>query len=143
MNIKKGGALLIASALIWGAVIIGSAMVLRGTPYRDSVNRILVVGVIVHIQIFNIIFFWAMAGRKRKSRPGLIIILSAVIWGAVLIATSIVLKGTEFREDVNRIVQAGAGAHLLFNWAPIGIIHGKDRREGLAAVERSGKSWVQ
>ena len=53
MNIKKGGALLIASALIWGAVIIGSAMVLRGTPYRDSVNRILVVGVIVHIQIFN------------------------------------------------------------------------------------------
>lgn len=139
MNIKKGGALLIASALIWGAVIIGSAMVLKGSPYKENVNRILVVGVIVHIQIFNIIFFWAMTGRKGKSRPGLIIILSAVIWGAVLVATSIVLKGTEFREDINRIVQSGAGAHLLFIWAPIGIIHGKERKEGTAAMEPAGR----
>jgi len=129
MNIKKRGALLIASSLIWGAVIIASAMVLRGTPYKDSVNRILVVGVIVHIQVLNILLFWKAQARKGKFNPGLIIILSAVIWGSLMIGASIVLKGTEFKEDVTRIVQSGAAAHLLFIWAPLGIIHSKERKK--------------
>lgn len=48
MKKSKMGYLIIASAIVWGAVIIGCAFVLKGTPYKEDVNRILYGGVIFH-----------------------------------------------------------------------------------------------
>jgi hypothetical protein len=47
------------------------------------------------------------------SRVAAAIIGNAVVWGIVLIAISIVLKGTEESERVRLIVSSGAGASLL------------------------------
>lgn len=127
MKKKKAIALLIASTLIWAAVIVGSAVVLKGTEYKESVTRILYIGVIVHMQLFNIMLLWTK--KKKNSNAGVIIILSAVIWGAVMIGTSIVLKGTPFKDDVARIIQGATAFHLLFIWAPIGIMYKKEKKQ--------------
>jgi hypothetical protein len=34
---RISGSILIANAIIWGVVLIGCALVLRGTPYKDEV----------------------------------------------------------------------------------------------------------
>ncbi|MCK4696656.1 MAG: hypothetical protein KAT74_12880 [Candidatus Cloacimonetes bacterium] len=131
-NKKKAVALLIASTIIWAAVIVGSAAVLRGTEYKESVSRILYIGVIVHVQLFNIMLLWT---RKKKPEAGkasiiygLTIILSAIIWGAVIIGTSIVLKGTPFKDEIINIISGASVVHLLFIWAPIGIIFKKEKK---------------
>ena len=130
---KKKIALMIASTIIWAEVIIGTAVVLKGTTYKESVNRILYLGVIVHILLFNMVLLWLPSSRQKKGKVaishGLFIILSAVIWGAVMIFTSIVLKGTEFKSEVSRIIQGASAAHLLFIWAPLGIIFKKEKEQ--------------
>jgi NADH:ubiquinone oxidoreductase subunit 6 (subunit J) len=127
MKKKYGGALLIASTLIWGAVIIGAAAVLRGTEYKEAVTRILYIGVIVHMQLFNIMLLWTK--KKKNGKASVIIILSAIIWGAVLIGTSIVLKDTPFKDEIRNIISGASTAHLLFIWAPIGIIYKKEKKQ--------------
>ena len=132
MDKKKGGAILIASTIIWAAVILGSASVLNGTEYKEAVSRILVIGVIVHLQLFNMMLLWARKEKKTgkpTSYAGVTIILSAIIWGAVMIGTSIVLKGTEFKGEIARIIQGASVAHLLFIWVPIGIAGKKEKEK--------------
>lgn len=46
---KIVGALIIASAIIWGAVILGSSSVLKGTDCYDKIQNILAGGVITHL----------------------------------------------------------------------------------------------
>jgi len=56
--------LILGSAVIWAAVIIGCAMVLRGTECYDRIQNILVGGVLTHF-----ILIWGPAGilfRKLK-----------------------------------------------------------------------------
>jgi len=130
---KKKIALMIASTIIWAAVIIGSAVVLKGTVYKENVNRILYIGVLVHITLFSMVNLWVSSSKQNKGKAaighGLFIILSAVIWGAVMIFTSVALKGTEFKEEISRIIQGASAAHLLFIWAPIGIIFNKEKEQ--------------
>jgi hypothetical protein len=61
---KTIGALIIASAIIWGAVIVGSSAALRGTECYTEIQNILVGGVVSHL-----ILIWGPLGilfRKRK-----------------------------------------------------------------------------
>jgi len=46
---KTIGAFIIASAIIWGAVIVGSSFALKGTECYEKIQNILVGGVLVHI----------------------------------------------------------------------------------------------
>jgi len=46
-------------------------------------------------------------------REGIVIIVNACIWGFVLIACSIALKGTGTYEKIQLILAGGAGASLL------------------------------
>ena len=46
---KTIGAFIIASAIIWGVVIVGSSYALRGTECYDKIQNILVGGVLSHI----------------------------------------------------------------------------------------------
>lgn len=63
MKKSKVGYLIIASAIIWGAVMIGSALVLKGTPYKEEVNRIILYGV-----IFHFLFIWTPLGTLFKNK---------------------------------------------------------------------------
>lgn len=48
-KIKSIGTFIIASALIWGAVIVGSSMALKGTGCYDKIQNILVGGFLTHL----------------------------------------------------------------------------------------------
>jgi hypothetical protein len=56
----------------------------------------------------------------KKNKSGIRMIISAVIWGTVLIACTMVLKGTPYKEKINYIITMGILFHLMFIWAPIG-----------------------
>ena len=123
MDKKIGAALLIGSTLIWASVIIGSAAVLKGTEYKEAVSRILYYGVIIHVMLFNMMILWTK--KKSVFKSGLTIILSALIWGGVMIWTSTVLKGTPYKDEIRNIISGATSAHLLFIWAPLGILNQK------------------
>jgi hypothetical protein len=63
-NMKKNpiGALLISSAIIWAAVIIGCAFVLKGTSYKDKVTLILIGGMAAHL----IVVYFPLGKRLNK-----------------------------------------------------------------------------
>ena len=50
------GSLVIASALIWGLVIIGTSNALKGTECYDKIQNYLVGGVVMHIMLIGGIF---------------------------------------------------------------------------------------
>ena len=57
----------------------------------------------------------------KKNKAGYLIIASAIIWGAVIIGSAVVLKNTEFKDKISLILTGGVIAHLLMVWAPLGI----------------------
>jgi len=59
----KIGYLIIASAIIWGAVIISCALILKGTPYKEQVNSILIGGA-----SFHLLFIWAPLGNQFRKK---------------------------------------------------------------------------
>jgi len=63
----------------------------------------------------------------KKKKIGYLIIASAIIWGAVIIGCAFVLKGTPYKEDVNRILYGGVIFHLLFIWNPLEKYFKKDK----------------
>ena len=67
-KLKTIGALIIASAIIWGAVIVGSSYALKGTECYDKIQNILVGGVLSHM-----ILIWgplALLFKKiKKNKP--------------------------------------------------------------------------
>ena len=127
MDKKIGAALLIGSTLIWASVIIGSAAVLKGTEYKEAVSRILYYGVIIHVMLFNMVVVWTK--KKSVFKSGLTIILSALIWGGVMIWTSSVLKGTPYKDEIRNVITGATSAHLLFIWAPLGIFNQKLKKK--------------
>ncbi|MFC1528099.1 hypothetical protein ACFL0J_07605 [Candidatus Neomarinimicrobiota bacterium] len=55
----------------------------------------------------------------NKSKIGYFIIASAIIWGAVIIGCSMALKGTECYSEIQNILVAGAGIHIVLIWGPL------------------------
>jgi len=62
MNKSKVGYFIIASAVTWGAVMIGCALKLKGTPYYDAISPMLIGGSVIHL-----LFIWGpLAAHIRK-----------------------------------------------------------------------------
>ena len=62
MNKGKIGYYIIASAIVWGAVIIGCSLALKGTECYSEIQNILVAGVITHL-----LFIWGpLVSQFRK-----------------------------------------------------------------------------
>ncbi|MCD4729133.1 MAG: hypothetical protein K8R74_00925 [Bacteroidales bacterium] len=60
------GYLIIASAIIWGAVIVGCSYKLKGTECYEAISNILFAGVIMHF-----LLIWAPLGSQlRKKKEG-------------------------------------------------------------------------
>ena len=49
---------------------------------------------------------------------GSLIIGSALIWGATILAVSFKLKGMEIKSDVITVIGLAAGLHLILIWGP-------------------------
>ena len=64
MKKKSIGVFIVASAIIWGAVIIGCSLKLKGTECYDEISYILSTGA-----LFHLLFIWgplAIQFRKKK-----------------------------------------------------------------------------
>jgi len=61
MKKSKIGYFILASAIVWGGVIIGCALVLEGTPYKENVTYILYSGSFIHL-----IFIWGTLTTQFK-----------------------------------------------------------------------------
>ena len=64
----------------------------------------------------------------KKKKIGYLIIVSAIIWGAVMIGTALVLKGTPYKEEVNKLIMYGTISHILFIWTPLAAMF-KDKKQ--------------
>ena len=62
MNKGKIGFAIIASAIVWGAVIIGCSLALKGTECYGEIQNILVAGVIFHL----IVIWGPLVAQVRK-----------------------------------------------------------------------------
>jgi hypothetical protein len=61
---KSIGVFIIASAIIWGAVIIGCSLKLKGTGCFDEISNILIVGA-----GFHLLFIWGpLAIQLKKTK---------------------------------------------------------------------------
>ncbi len=62
------GYLIITSAIIWGLVIVGCSLKLKGTEYYQEISPILIGGVITHM-----LLIWTplgiQFGKKKKEKP--------------------------------------------------------------------------
>jgi len=63
MKKKSVGIYIIASAIVWGAVIIGCSLKLRGTGCYDEISLILIGGVIFHLP-----FIWSPLAIQFRQR---------------------------------------------------------------------------
>ena len=63
----------------------------------------------------------------KKSKIGYLIIGSAIIWGAVIIGSAVILKGTPYKEQMIRLIWGGTMFHFLFIWAPLGTLFKSDK----------------
>jgi hypothetical protein len=52
-------------------------------------------------------------GRETMSRGGVIVIVNAIIWGAVLVGTAHALRGTTAFSEIQLILGGGAAASNL------------------------------
>jgi len=62
MEEKKIGYALIASSIIWAAVLLGSAIILKGSPQKSQVTQTIFYGTITHLLIVWVPLF------KKKNR---------------------------------------------------------------------------
>lgn len=64
--------------------------------------------------------FTKIGGYMKKNKTGYLIIVSAIIWGLVILGCTYVLKGTPYKDEVIYILTGGVICHLLFIWSPLG-----------------------
>ena len=68
--------------------------------------------------------------KKNKAlNYGAFIIGSAIIWGAVIIGAALILKGTPYKESINRLLIGGTLAHMILIWGPLGALVRKVKKE--------------
>ena len=60
--------------------------------------------------------------NKKIISTGAFIIASAIVWGAVILGSSLALKGTECYDHIQNILVGGFLVHLILIWGPMSII---------------------
>ncbi len=62
MKTRSIGYYIIASAILWGLVIVGCALKLKGTPCYNDISPILIAGA-----GFHLLFIWAPMGKQYRN----------------------------------------------------------------------------
>jgi len=65
----------------------------------------------------------------KKMNIGYLIIASAIIWGLVIVAYSLKLKGTECYQEISLILTGGVITHMVLIWTPLGMKFVKKKNE--------------
>jgi hypothetical protein len=65
----------------------------------------------------------------KKSTLGALIIGSTIIWAAVIVGSSMALKGTECYDKIQNILALGVITHLILIWGPFVAIMNKSRKK--------------
>ena len=73
--------------------------------------------------------------QKTILTIGALIIASAIIWGAVIVGSSLALKGTDCYSSIQNILYGGVVTHLILIWGPMGMLFmrlkdGKSKNSG-------------
>lgn len=71
-------------------------------------------------------------GKKKKFLAPYII-GSAIIWGVAILASSLMLKGTECFGEINHILGTTAGIHLILIWGSLAAQFKNREESNLAA----------
>lgn len=67
--------------------------------------------------------------EKKPFSIGWYIIGSAVIWGLVILACAIGLRGTDGYMKIQLFLGLGSVLHLILIWVPLAARIGKDRKD--------------
>lgn len=67
--------------------------------------------------------------NKKFKSIGAFIIASAIIWGAVIVGSSVVLKGTECYSKIQNILAGGVVLHLILIWGPLALLFKKTKND--------------
>ena len=62
---------------------------------------------------------------KKIKSFGAFIIASAIVWGAVIVGSSLALKGTECYDQIQNILVGGFMCHLILIWGPMTLLFRK------------------
>jgi hypothetical protein len=65
----------------------------------------------------------------KKSTLGALIIGSAIIWAAVIVASSMALKGTDCYDKIQNILVGGVISHLILIWGPFVAAISKNKKK--------------
>ena len=63
--------------------------------------------------------------NKKFKTVGAFTILSAIIWGAVIVGSSYALKGTECYDKIQNILVGGVVSHIILIWGPLALLFKK------------------
>ena len=65
--------------------------------------------------------------NKKIITIGALIIISAIVWGAVIIGCSLALKGTGCYNEIQNILAGGVTVHLILIWSPMMLLFKKKK----------------
>ena len=65
--------------------------------------------------------------NKKQKTIGSFMIASAIIWGAVMVGSAFVLKGTECYDKIQNILVGGVISHIILIWGPLAILFKKTK----------------
>lgn len=57
--------------------------------------------------------------KKSATNLGMIIIASAIIWAAIILACAFELKGTPYKDKIIQYLSFGFIAHLIIIWGSV------------------------
>lgn len=67
--------------------------------------------------------------KKKAISVGVIIIVSAIIWGLVIVGCSYKLKGTECYSEIQNILYGGVISHMILIWGPLVLLFKKKENQ--------------
>lgn len=83
-----------------------------------------------------------METKKKTTaiQSGILIIISALIWGAVIVGCSLKLRGTECYDQISTILFIGVIMHFILIWTPMGIyFKNKKLNNKVESIEKGEK----
>lgn len=76
----------------------------------------------------------------KTKHLGLLLIVSAFIWGLVIVGCSFKLKGTNCYDEIKYILYGGVLMHFIIIWFPMASIAAKEKKEKQAADNKDKES---
>ncbi len=74
--------------------------------------------------------------KQHAITIGALIIGSSIIWGAVIIGAALILKGTPYKDSIQKLLYGGVIAHFILIWAPLAAAMKKVQKENRNSIKK-------